>query len=264
MPKTSSRRHADDPRMRLSRRLGSAAPLAAAAALALAPPALAGPPYITDDPVPTDLGHWEIFAYATGAHTPGDTAGEAGVDMSYGAAKDLQLNLVVPAAFDFSSGAAGGLGVVQAAAKYRLVHQNRDGPTPDLAIYPRVFIPTARGRFASTRPNLFLPVWGQKDFGPWSVFGGGGWQLNPGPENRNFWFSGLAVTRDVGSRLNLGVELYHQTRQALEGKDFTGANLGVVYKVTDHWALMASGGPGLQNASDGGNWDFYLALQALY
>jgi hypothetical protein len=263
MSTASSRPHADGPRARRTRRPRWAARLASAAALAWAAPALAGPPYVTDDPVPTDLGHWEVFAYASGVRTPGDTAGEAGVDMNYGAAKDLQLNLVVPAAFDISDGWAGGLGVVQAAAKYRLLHQDEDGIAPDLAIYPRVFIPTARGRFASTRPNLFLPVWGQKDFGPWSVFGGGGWRLNPGP-GKNFWFSGLAVTRDLSSRLNLGVEVYHQTREALEGQDFTGANLGVVYKLTDHWALMASGGHGLQNAASGGDWDFYLALQALY
>jgi hypothetical protein len=235
-----------------------------AAALALAFPALAGPPYITDDPEPTDLGHWEVFAYATGVHTAGDLAGEAGADINYGAAKDLQLNLVVPAVFDTAGGTAAGLGVLQAAAKYRFLHQDKTGWLPDVAIYPRLFIPTARGRFASTRPNLFLPVWGEKDLGPWSVFGGGGYQLNPGPDNRNFWFSGLAVTRDVTTRLNLGVEVYHQTREALDGKDFTGANLGVIYRVTDHWALMASGGPGLQNAANGGQWDFYFALQALY
>lgn len=237
---------------------------AATLAAALATPALAGPPYVTDDPVTTELGHWEVFAYASGVRTPGDTAGEAGLDVNYGAAKDLQLNLVVPAAYDLSDGATGGLGVVQAAAKYRILHQNPQGLAPELAIYPRVFIPTARGRFAATRPDLFLPAWGQKDFGPWSVFGGGGYRLNPGPGNRGVWLSGLAATRDLGSRLNLGLEVYHQTRAALDDKAFTGANLGVVYKVARHWALMASAGPGLQNAASGGSWDFYLALQALY
>ena len=29
-------------------------------------PAMAGPPYITDDPVPTDTGHWEIYAFTAG------------------------------------------------------------------------------------------------------------------------------------------------------------------------------------------------------
>jgi len=238
---------------------------AAAAACAVAAPALAGPPYITDDPEPTDLGHWEVFAYASGVHAAGDTAGEGGVDINYGAAKELQLNLVVPEAYDKAADAtSAGMGVVQVAAKYRFAHQDKDGLMPDLAIYPRLFIPTASRRFASTRPNVFLPVWAQKDSGPWSVFGGGGWQYNPGPDNRNFWFSGLTVARDITERFNLGAEVYHQTADTRDGKHFTGANLGVIYKVTDHWALMASGGPGLQNAAEGGRWDFYLALQALY
>ena len=29
-------------------------------------PAFAGPPYLTDDPVPTDTGHWEIYAFTAG------------------------------------------------------------------------------------------------------------------------------------------------------------------------------------------------------
>ena len=36
------------------------------AALALAgsaTAAFAGPPYLTDDPIPTDTGHWEIYAF---------------------------------------------------------------------------------------------------------------------------------------------------------------------------------------------------------
>jgi hypothetical protein len=41
--------------------------------------------------------------------------------------------------------------------------------------------------------QLFLPIWLQEDLGPCTVYGGGGYFLNPGAENRNYWFSGIVV-----------------------------------------------------------------------
>jgi len=94
----------------------------AALALALAAPAArAGPPYVTDDPEPTDTGHWEIYNFITATHTPGDTSGQGGFDINYGAAKDLQLTAVIP--IDLESGARAGLGDIELAVKYRFLHQ---------------------------------------------------------------------------------------------------------------------------------------------
>jgi hypothetical protein len=240
------------------RALGWAALLAAAAS-----PALAGPPYVTDDPQPTDLGHWEIYHFATAGHVAGDTAGEAGLDLNYGVARDVQATLVIPLAFDRADGGTRyGMGVVEAAAKFKLLHEARDGI--DLAVFPRLFVPTAPARFASRRANLLLPVWAGKDFGPWSVFGGGGYQLNPGSGAKDFWTGGLALTRDLGERLQLGAEVTHRTADAPDGRAFTAVNLGAIWKLTSHWSLLAGGGPGVQNAREEGRYDVYLALKADY
>lgn len=240
--------------------------LALAAIMALvASPALAGPPYVTDDPQPTETGHWEIYNFATGRHVAGSTSGSAGIDLNYGGAKDLQLTLVLPLAYERAGGETDvGMGVVEAAAKYKFLHQKEGSWTPDVAVFPRLFIPTAPARFASRRANLLLPIWAQKDFKEWSVFGGGGYQLNPGGANRDFWTSGLAVTRQFTDRLNLGAEVFHRTRDVADGRDFTGMNLGMVLKLTDHWSLLASGGPGLQNARTEGRYQFYVSLKADY
>ena len=54
-------------------------------------PVSAGPPYQTDDPEPTDLRHWEIYNFIDVDGRHGDLDGAAGLDVNYGAAKDLQL-----------------------------------------------------------------------------------------------------------------------------------------------------------------------------
>ena len=61
--------------------------------------AVAGPPYLTDDPVPTDLGHWEIYAFSARRRArarPFDA--DAGLDLNYGAVKDVQLTATLPSA----------------------------------------------------------------------------------------------------------------------------------------------------------------------
>lgn len=234
------------------------------AALTCAAPARAGPPYVTDDPVPTDAGHWEIYEFVAGAHTPGSTAGEGGFDLNYGAAPDLQLTLVIPAAYERDSSTHISMGTVEIAAKYRLWRQKDGSVIPEFAVFPRAFAPTAPSRFGSGRWGLLLPVWAEKDFGRWQVFGGGGYQLNPGPAARDFWTGGLAVSRTVTDRLSIGAELYHHTRDAMGAKPFTGINLGLSYRLVDHWSLLASGGPGVQNAAEEGRYAFYLALKADY
>ncbi len=240
------------------RKLAAAAALVIA--LGLAAPAFAGPPFLTDDPQPTDEGHWEIYNFVQGFHTPGDTNGEAGLDLNYGGAKDLQLTAVIPAQF---AGDGWGMGDIELAAKYKFLHQ--DGPTGlDVSFFPRVFLPTAFDRGTDRRANLLLPVWAEKDFGKWSVFGGGGYQINPGPRNRNFWISGVTVTRQVTENLMLGAEVYHQTAAGDLGRDWTAVNLGGQYKFTKHWSLLLSGGPGVQNPREAGQSDVYLALKADY
>jgi hypothetical protein len=231
-------------------------------ALLAAGGALAGPPYVTDDPEPTDQGHWEVYNYVSAVRVPGDTAGQAGIDMNYGGAKDLQLTAVIP--MDFDSVQGSGVGAVQLAAKYKFLHQSDGSLTPDVSFFPRFFLPTASRQFGPQRLGLLLPIWAEKDFGPWSVFGGGGYDINPGPGNRNYWQDGVVVTYAFSDRFNLGAEIYNQSPDTLAAKPFTGLNLGAIYKLSERWQLLASGGPGVQNPREGGQYDLYVALELTY
>jgi hypothetical protein len=229
--------------------------------------AVAGPPYLTDDPQPTDFGHWEIYNFVQGAMGPDSLSGEGGVDLNYGAAQNLQLTAVLPVAFDNSQavsakGLVGGPGVIELAAKYKFLHQAEGASTPDVSLFPRFFIPTD-SRFGTGHVSLLLPVWAQKDFGPWSVFGGGGYQINPGAGERDFWQGGLTVTRDVTKQLNLGVEVFDQGSDSVHLDGFRTVNFGLTYKLVEHWSLLASAGP---TWIDGGGHGsvFYLSLKADY
>ena len=232
--------------------------VAFALAIAAAWPAIAGPPYATDDPEPTEPGHWEVYAFGDATWLKGANEGEAGFDINYGAAPDLQLTLVLPAAFEDEGTTHAGAEDIEVAAKWRFLRQGHGAP--DVALFPAITVPTGDRRFGERRPTLFLPLWVQKDFAEWSVFGGGGYRVRPG---RNVWETGLAITRAVGERLSLGGEVFHETRAEPRGRPYTGLNAGFAYRVSERWSLLASGGPGLQNRREG-RFNLYVALKADY
>jgi hypothetical protein len=225
--------------------------LLTAAFLALPAPALAGPPYVTDDPEPTETGHWENYLYAT---TQG-AEGQAGLDLNYGGAKDLQLTAFVPLQWE-RSGRTFGAGEVELAVKYRFLHPAEGSALPDVALYPQVNLPT--GPFSSGRASFVLPLWAQKDIGPWSVFGGGGYTWNPG--ERDFWRGGVAVQRKLTEDFSAGAEFYYQGADRPDRHALNGASLAVLYKFAKHWSVIASGGPLYQGGRPLGAG--YVALKA--
>jgi hypothetical protein len=178
-----------------------------AATLALAVPAFGGPPYQTDDPEPTDYKHFEIYFFDGGTATRSGSGQLAGIDFNYGVAPEFQLDVVVPAGFGdagvvlpvgFGNAVQGEnavtLGNVQLALKYRFIHQRDLGV--DVAFYPRVFLPAGTGG-SGENPSLFMPIWLERDFGAWSTFGGGGYQIDRGGDNEDYYQLGWAVTRAV-------------------------------------------------------------------
>jgi hypothetical protein len=203
--------------------------------------AVAGPPYATDDPEPTETGHWEIYAFTAGTRADGSFDGVAGADLNYGPLPNVQLTATLPIDFIRDRGMHAGIGDVELGVKYRFINDETAGIS--VAIFPRVILPTASRRFGTGRVQLLLPVWAQKDFGPWSLFGGGGYTINPGAGNRDFWQSGLALTRNVTPRLSLGAEVAHQGPDAAGARSTTALGVGGIYHVAGPFSLLFSGGP---------------------
>lgn len=205
--------------------------------------ASAGPPYQTDDPEPTELGHWEIYNFVTADGRGGEVDGAAGLDLNYGAAKGVQLTATLPIAFarNVDTGWRGGRGDIELGAKYRFVNDEKSGW--QAAIFPRVILPTAAHGLGGTRARFLLPLWIQKDLGTTSVFGGGGYEINPGPGNRDSWVAGLALTHDLSDRLSLGTEVSWQSADTVGGTGSTGVNVGLIQKLGGPFALLLAGGP---------------------
>lgn len=236
----------------------------AAASAPVGAPAWAGPPFVTDDPAPTDLHHWEIYNFASLLHAGGDFSGQGGLDLNYGAFREVQLTAVFPLGYDTSPGRPLGASNIELAGKYRILHPQDGGLAPDVAVFPRLFVPSGGKRFGTGHASLLLPVWVGKDIAGWSVFGGGGYLINPGRGQRNAWQSGVGATHAVNDRLTLGAEVYHRTADTQDGAAFTGVNVGALYKLSTHWSLIGSAGPGVQNAAREGRYAVYGALKADY
>ena len=208
--------------------------------LALPGYAWAGPPFVTDDPQPTDLHKWEIYTFAAGAREGGQASTDVGLDLNYGGAKDLQLSLAFPFSKDLGSPRA--LGDIEVAAKYKFLHQGAGIFGADVAFFPRVYLPTGRD---STRARVLLPIWIGRDFGKWSVFGGGGYVLNPGPGQRNYWQQGVVVNRQVARGFQLGVEYYGTGPASVGDPPIHGINIGTVIHLKGPFSLLGSFGQGL-------------------
>ena len=247
------------------RRLGTAV------LIGLAQPALAGPPYVSDDPEPTDYQHYEIYTFSDGTAVRGGLSGEAGIDVNYGAAPNLQLTATVPEGFgtEIPGSTAVGLGNIELAAKYRFLRQDTFGW--DVSVFPRVFLPSSSGAVGDTDASLLLPVWVQKDWGGgWSTFGGGGCVLST-HSSQDFCLAGLVVTRQILPKLQLGVELFHETANPgttpvssslaeLGTPASSSIGIGVIYDLSEHYHLLGYVRRGFQNTNETDQYSWYAAV----
>ncbi len=245
------------------------APVAAAAMLLASGATVAGPPFRTDDPEPVDYQHWEVYGFSTATHIKGDTSGILpGVEINYGAAPDLQLHLIAPLAFDKPDGGGwqSGYGDTELGVKYRFVHEDEKGWRPMVGVFPLLELPTGNAErgLGTGHAHEFLPLWLQKSFGEWTTYGGGGYGINSGGGNKNYWFAGWLLQRQITDQLAIGGEIFHQTADTQGGKDSTGFNIGGIYDFTEHHHLLLSAGRGVQNASDTNAFSYYIAYQLTF
>ena len=237
-------------------------PVHAIALSALATPTLAwaGPPFMTDDPEPTEAGHWEVYGPLIELEGKGkDYEGAVAAELNYGAAPDLQLTLEVPLSYSHdASGMTWGGGDVAISAKYCFYHDEDAGLS--VAAFPGLTLPTASNGMGASKVTALLPVWAQKDLGSWSIFGGGGYAINPGVGNNDYWTVGLAVSRQVTPKLLLGIEANRQGADAIGGSGSTSLGVATIYQLKAPFRLLASGGPTFEDGSRAAGFHVFVAL----
>lgn len=232
--------------------------LAALALSGVATPAFAGPPYLTDDPIPTDTGHWEIYGFAAGEGRRSTLDGDAGLDLNYGPVKNVQLTATLPLSFSHApqEGWRSGTGDVEVGVKYRFFHDEERGLSA--AVFPRAILPTA-SHSPGEKTRILLPLWLGKDFaGGTSLFGGGGYLINPGAGNRDFWQAAVALTHDLSEQVSVGAEITRQGPDTVGGTAQTRAGVGSIIHLAGPASLLLSGGPTW--ADHRTSYHFYAAL----
>jgi len=233
--------------------------------LSCAPSLLAGPPFVTDDPEPVDFHHWELYIASIQDKNGGDWSGTAPhVELNYGAVPNLQLHIIAPIAYDSPPDGPFhyGFGDLELGAKYRFIQETNGWP--QIGVFPLLEVPTgsARENLGNGHAVAFLPVWAQKSWGNWTIYGGAGYGLNSFHGRGNWGFGGAVLQNQVLTNLLLGVEVYHQTQA---NPDFpnsgTAFNVGGVFDFNDSEHLLFSFGRSIDGPTD---FQCYVAFQLTF
>ena len=232
------------------RELSSRHLVLALTAAMLAVPVRAGPPFQTDDPGIVPRGHSEALVFYQQTLTEDGRSGVLpGLELHHGPIENLELDLVIPIAFHTPPGeqTRRGYGDTELGLKYGLVQET--DATPRVGFAPKLDLPTGnadRG-LGNGGAALFLPIWIQKTYGALGAYGGGGYWINRGADNRNYWFVGGVVGYRITDRWLVGAELFHTTPQTIDQRSSTGFNAGGTFQVTEHAQWLFSAGRAVRN-----------------
>ena len=224
----------------------------------------AGPPFRTDDPEAVEYQHAELYLfYQQTLAAEGRTGVLPAFEFNYGVYENVQLHLVAPAAFSTPSGlgATRGYGDTELGVKWQL---NEESETmPMVGIFPLVELPTGNSDkgLGNGHTQVFIPVWLQKKWGDFQTYGGGGYWINNGADNRNYWFVGWQAQYQVSEHVTLGAEIFHTTGQVADQGASTGFNVGGFYNFDEHNHLLFSAGKGVQNAAETNRVSSYAGYQ---
>ncbi|MDR3568008.1 MAG: hypothetical protein P4L43_08280 [Syntrophobacteraceae bacterium] len=220
---------------------------------------MAGPPFRTDDPQPVDYRHWEFYlASQYQKNTGGVSATAPHVEINYGVRPDFQLHLILPMEYAKPRGQPSHYGYsdTELGLKWRFYSEKRKKFMA--GSFPLVEIPTgeeSRG-LGNGAPQVFIPLWLQKEWGPWLSNVGGGYWFNSGAGHRDFQFLGAMVQRDVNRYWTLGAEIFYQTPSDSSGAHEVGFNAGGFLKLTKNQQILFTAGSDIHGPN---SFFYYLA-----
>ena len=205
--------------------------------------AMAGPPFLTDDPEPVEYQHWEVYIATQYMHDRDqDSATLPHLEINYGIMPNVQIHLIAPLVYvkPEGSGSQYGYGDTELGVKYRFIQETDH--IPQVGIFPLIELPTGDSNedLGNGKTQYFLPIWLQKSWGAWTTYGGGGYWINPGEGNKDWWQFGWLIQRDINKALTLGTELYYKTASSSNSNDTTGYTVGAVINITENHHMLLS------------------------
>lgn len=207
----------------------------------------AGPPFNTDDPQPVDFRHWEYYISTINNFQAGTWSGTMPhFEVNYGLVPNVQVHMLAPINYDYTQiqGAKFGYANTEVGVKFRFIQETKN--LPQVGIFPLVEVPTIKNPdFSNGKAQIYLPVWVQKSWGKLTTYGGVGYWINPGTNNRNWIFSGWEVQYDFSKVVTLGGELFHSSAAIANSKSSTAFNLGGIINASDKTHFIFSVGHSL-------------------
>lgn len=208
-----------------------------------------GPPFDTDDPEPVMFRHWEYYISSINTLQGGVWSGTSPhLEFNYGIVRDVQVHLLLPMNYNYEPHHGGRIGYADTefGFKYRFIKETDN--SPQVGIFPLVEIPTVRNsEFSNGRAKIFLPVWAQKSWGKLTTYGGAGYWINPGVNNKNWIFTGWEVQYSFAPAITLGGELFYHSPDTKDASSGAGFNIGGSINPSEKFHIIFSCGSSLTN-----------------
>jgi hypothetical protein len=204
----------------------------------------AGPPFNTDDPETVRYKHWEYYVASLNSSQFGIWSGTSPhFEINYGLGKNLQVHLLMPVNYNYSrhQGYDYGYSDTEFDIKFRFVKETDN--SPQIGVFPIIEIPTIKNsEFSNGKVKIYLPVWLQKSWGKLTTYGGTGYWIDPGQDNKNWIYAGWEVQYDFSHVIMLGCEVYYHSANANTSKQGTGFNIGGSVNPSEKFHIIFSFG----------------------
>jgi hypothetical protein len=208
-----------------------------------------GPPFGTDDPETVLFRHWEYYISSINTYQSGVWSGTSPhLEFNYGLMQNLQVHLLLPMNYNYTQSEGGSFGYAdtEVGAKFRFIQESDN--SPQVGVFPVLEIPTLKNdEFSNGKTKIFLPVWAQKSWGKITSYGGAGYWINPGENNKNWIFAGWEAQYSFSRKLTLGGEVYYHSASTNDGKPGVGFNLGGSVNPTEKFHIILSFGHSVKN-----------------
>ncbi len=205
---------------------------------------LSGPPFGTDDPETVKYKHWEYYVASLNSSQFGVWSGTSPhFEINYGLGKNLQVHLLLPMNYSYSrlQGSHFGYADTEFGIKFRFIEETDN--RPQIGVFPIVEIPTIKNReFSNGMPKIYLPLWLQKSWKKFTTYGGAGYWINPGQDNKNWIFAGWEAQYDFSPLIMLGGEVYYHSADKKTTNPGSGFNIGGSLNLSEKFHIIFSFG----------------------